>query len=189
METTAPVTPVAPQEVDTLVKISHRGFTFWCDGFRAHGGTLIFISMFGVQASVRAAWAHIVRQSRPSIEIGPETVSLADLRYQTIRTLIDHQYAHFVVIHPDATSMVSPFNERFFLVGERPEVQYWTRFNRMCQVPVRDSWRAELWALGLENKLILPLDGMGLMKGYRVETTSAEWSAVVSEGVRTGRFT
>lgn len=176
-----------------FLPLSKGGFDVWCDSYRtsrgitAYGGHLVFLSMFGTETAVRATWAAFVNQKRPSLELGGDFVSLDEVRYTTLRRLLAPHRLHLVMIHPDATSVVNPFGKFFYLLGERPIEQFWARFNRMCQVPLRTQWREQVWAIGLRTQLIRPLVGIGL-QGFHVTTETDGWAKVVQDSIQTGEL-
>lgn len=194
----APAAPVEeeptgpPPEPGAILKVQCGGFTVWCDGFRTTGeytASLVFLSMFGTQTAVRAVWATLAGKKRnTSIDIGGEHVKLDEqARYSTMRSLLSPQCVHIVLVHPFATSMVSPFSLSYYLLSDTPEEQFWPRFNRMCQVPMRHSWRQAIWELGLKLKMIRPMFGIGL-PGYVVDVDSEEWTKAVTAAVKAGEL-
>lgn len=192
-QASAPAEVAVPldDEPVALTKVTCEGFTVWCDGYRVSGSMLVYLSIFGVQTAVRAMWARLASKDRRFVQIGAEHVSLGDERYAMIRSPLEQQYLHVVLMHPDATTLINPFAKGFFVVSEHPEVQFWTRFNRMCQVPVRQSWRDEVWKLGIEKNLITVLDGIGPHLGYFINVTAeliGGWSQVIREAIEKGRL-
>jgi hypothetical protein len=169
---------------ETIVRAEHAGLSAWCNGARTQGSynqKPVFISLFGVQSSVRAIWAALSGK-KTSIRLGDEHYRLADENYTTLRSLTAKQWLHVVMILDSATSVVSPFEDSFYVVSEDPISNYWSRFNRMCPVPMRSEWRDVVWDLGREAGLISPLDGFGI-PGFSVKVGS-EWAPVIQKALR-----
>ncbi len=191
----APPQPPPPEpepdpnvEPPTLVKLDTDGFEVWCDGVRALSNRLVFLSVFGVQTSVRSFWARLVEKRNASVQVGDSSLYLdGEVRYLTLRSLLAPQYLHMVCMHPSATSVVSPFADRFYLIGDDPAARFWPRFTRMCQVPMRPTWREAIWALGVKEKLIEPLSGFGI-EGHMVQTGSDGWADHVKKAIKKGRL-
>lgn len=173
-------------EANPIVRIRQNGMDVWCDGVRASNRKLVFLSIFGIQAGVRSVWAHLVEQGYSSIEVAGEWISTdRDYKYATLKSLISKQCLHMVMMHPNATSIVNPFGQFFYALGEHPELQFWARFNRMCVIPVRQEWRDKVWELGIENKLIMRLTGLGPIDGYSVDT-GEDWAKIIKQAVQKG---
>ena len=101
--------------------------------------------------------------------------------------MIGPQEMHIVVVHNIATTRAAPCGKQFYVVSEDPAASYWPRFNRMCDVPLRSGWRAQVWDIGVRAKLIEPLSGHGHMSGHSVKL-GEEWRAVVGDAVRSGEL-
>lgn len=178
-----------------MQRVEVKGLSCWCDTFRYSGAStaydkpLVMLSLFGSRNSVRAAWARLVGRKRngDALYIGDDRISLADDgRYITLSQPIGHQQLHLVVIHPLATHQASVFGPAFAQVGEDSATAYFARLNRMCPVPFRKEWCAPLWELGQQAGLIADLPGFGV-PAFRV-TVGDGWSAVVKQGIETGRL-
>lgn len=179
-----------------MLRVEHKGFECWSDGFRAQGADLVFISLFGNRNAVRAVWASLLAEHgrkgyREGVSLGvggrygDERFSLArGVDYTTVSHPLDDRQVHVVLVHPGATTKVSPFDPSFFLLGDTPTVQYWPRFNRMCRVPLRAGWREQVWDLGVTARLIHPLSGMGIA-GHAIDVGDA-WAEVVTSALREG---
>lgn len=166
-----------------MIALEHRGFKVWCDGYRASNHHLVFLSLFGPQSAVRALWADAVGEKRPAITIGDKYLSLESEKYTSIRSMLDEHNLHLVVVHPQATSLVSPFAKMFVVLSENPAEQYWPRFSRMCSVPMRQTWRESVWRIGTERKLITSLEGIGPVQAYRIETNTEKWATAIRESI------
>ena len=92
-----------------------------------------------------------------------------------------------VMIHPYATALLNPFSRIFYAVGESPETQFWGRFNRLCQVPMRQEWSTEMWRLGVGAELIRPLPGVGVFEGYEIDVGD-DWQGVVKRAILKGEI-
>lgn len=171
-----------------MLRVDHNGFEVWCDGLRVSGSQLVFLSLFGTQTAVRAVWADLVKERRGGIMVGATYARLQDEdRYHTFRSMLAKQWLHTIVLHTDATTLVSPFRSSFYLVGDEPTTQYWPRFNRMCSTPMRLEWRDEVWKIGREKDLIQPLGGFGALGGFQVNVGN-EWNKAIQEAVLAGRL-
>lgn len=182
------ITPKVEPEPATVLQVEHNGFTAWCDGVRTvgHGGAIVFLSIYGVQSAVRSIWSHLVGgKSYAGLEIGGlRACAPNDVSYSAIRSLLGPQYLHLVMVHPEATSVVSPFAKGFYVLGEAPASKFWGRFSRQCQTPMRQSWRELVWALGLAAGLIQPLSGFGLPAAY--VSTDEKWNEVIAAAIKGG---
>ena len=175
-----------------MIAIERDGLRAWCDGYRSQRSMAIFFSMFGDVNAVRGIWAKTLLDRRRGGAISlpsddSEHLWLAEnTRYISMRQRLGHQRLHLVLLHPAASAQITPFSTDFFLVGQNPETHYWERFNRLCPVPMRNSWRDEIWRLGVERQLIRELSGFGV-PGVHVGA-GPEWVDVVCQAVKEGRL-
>lgn len=173
-----------------MIPIERNGLRAWCDGYRLTSNNIaVFFSLFGDVNAVRGIWANLMkyRRKHTTLPIDGVHAGLAEgVKYVTLRQPLGHQQLHLVMVHPDATTQLTPFAKNFFLVGADLAVQFWGRFNRLCPIPMRAAWRDEIWKLGVERGLISELDGIGLPAcGVRAD---AAWQPIVSEAVKAGRL-
>lgn len=172
-----------------MIAIERNGLQAWCDGYRTLASKVVFFSMFGDVNAVRGIWANLLKDRRKYTALPLDGVyaTLAEgVKYVSLRRPLGHQQLHLVMLHPDATPQITPFSKAFCLVGSDPATQFWPRFNRMCPVPMRPSWRDEVWKLGLEHEKIEELDGFGL-PGCAVHA-DASWAEIVGKAVKEGRL-
>lgn len=195
-----------------IIPVKMDGLTAWCDGLRI-SKEIVFMSVFGHRNAVRAVWARLSGK-RNGLHVGDIWCRLAEgVQYATIAKPIGHQEHHMILLAPEASNRVSPFDTKFALVTPTPERDWFSRFNRMCPVPVRREWAPLLWQLGREQIVteeegttapddkttvttrkvtrtagpIQPMMGHG-MPGYVVDCTADSWLAVIRAGIRDGRL-
>lgn len=172
-----------------IIDVLANGFTVWSDGFRHLGQRwnkpIVFLSMYGPQNAVRAVWATLNLKRGGVVQVAGESVVLdADAEYVTVQRPVgtkSDDLLHLVTMDQRATSRVSAFADKFFAVGAHPEWNWFGRFNRLCQIPVRRSWAPALWQLGQrdESPPIVRLDGVGV-PGYEISCDTERWREIVT---------
>ena len=179
-----------------MQKVTFDHFSCWADSVRVAGRVPIVISLFGNHNEVRAVWAKLVglhaRQGRKrrymsysGVYVGDDSLALPeDVHYFSLQRPISSQVLHQILIHPDATSQAPGVKDGFYFVGHDPQKRFWQKFNRLCAVPLKDSWRDTVWWLGREKNLITELHGFGV-PAFQV-LTGAEWAEIIGAAVRDG---
>lgn len=185
------------------------GVSCWCDTLRldaqVDGGWRkqpTYLSLVGPHNAVRACWARLVG-GKGSLSIGEHYVALESPRdYLRLSCPLPERRLHLVLAHQTATSQVSVWAKQFYLYGSDADVFY-SRLSRMCVVPMRAEWAAELLRAGLEpvpspsphegEPPVLAAGPVRLLEGfgdpvYSVAADAAAWAKIVSDGLRDGRF-
>lgn len=172
-----------------MFRVEAKGMTCWSDTCRYVGHRdVVLISLFGPRNAVRAAWATFFNRKRwPSVEVGDDHARrVEDAAYSTIQTPMGKDL-HTIIVHAAATRQHSSFADAFFQVGPRAEERFFDRLARRCPVPMRPSWRDEIWRLGIEKDAIWPLAGFGLPV-HHVRTEGEIWAPIVKEALVSGRL-
>lgn len=172
-----------------MLKVAHNGFNCYCDGFRAHGSVLRFLSLFGDHNAVRAVWASLLKKHASIALAATDGYSdhyrLDDGAYTSLRQPLGHQILHLVLLHERVSPASDGFEDHFCVIGRDVKTLGWLRLRRRCAVPMRDTWRDEVWRLGTSASLITPLAGIGV-DGVAVDCDAKRWTEVLGAAIRDG---
>lgn len=154
----------------------------FCDTLLFDNYALVFLSIFGSTNSVRTIWARL-RENYGNVEVGSQTIYLhKGFRYIKMQSpLKSPGTSHLVMLEEKATHQVNSASE-FYQIGENSNVEFFSRLDRLCNVPFRKEWASFLWEKGIEKKIILPLNGFGV-PGYSISAENKQWSDIVLEGL------
>lgn len=174
--------------------VQHAGMTCWVDSFRKEGyGGLVLLSAFGNRNAVNAVWATLVgntgrKRADGSVHIGDTYVRrIDDASYATIKAPLGEGLLHVILLHESATQQASMFESGFFQLGPNASERYFPRMSALCPIPLRQEWRDDVWALGLQHKLIVPLEGFG-MTVHKIVTSAENWAPVIRDAILEGRL-
>jgi hypothetical protein len=175
-----------------MIPVKSQGMTCWADSSRqlsgGWSGGLVFLSMFGDRNAVRAAWATLSNRKRDSVQVGDAYLKKMDeASYSTISAPLGKGSVHLMILHSDMTRMSSSFVTSFYQVGPNAEERFYERFTRLCMVPMRPSWRDEIWKMGTEANLFSLLPGFGLPV-YSINTDDEKWAPLVKDALLAGRI-
>lgn len=174
--------------------VKHQGMTCWADSYRKVGYSgLVLLSVFGNRNAVKAVWATLVgssgkRNRHESVLVGEHYVRrMDDAVYSTIQAPLGEGQIHMVLLHASATQQSSIFESSFYQMGPSAETRYFARLSQLCPVPLRRKWRDDIWAIGLEGELIVPLEGFG-MTIHQIDTTGEKWAPLVQKAIVEGKL-
>ncbi len=156
---------------------------------------MIYLSLIGYRASVRAIWAALL--GGQYVRCGDGSLQrIADVPYRTHAVALpENGLTHFAMIAVSATRFLERGQAFYALREERDdETRFLTRFVGLFDlavgVPVQPQWAAELWRAGLSEKwgLITPCPDARRIEAWRVEADNDAWLALLKEGIQDGRL-
>jgi hypothetical protein len=168
----------------SLAPVEFRGFTVFCTAWAADRDGSVYFSLIGRVTAIQAVWAAFhsdyTLTDSGSIRKRPQ---LDGAKYHTIKSrLPDSGWAHWLVIHSQATEQNLADQDFFILAGDEqpPLDSFWSRWNRALPLPARRDWAPKLWQLGQEQDLIFKAYSDACIC-WRIEASRDNWADIITQ--------
>lgn len=148
----------------------------------------IYLSLVGYRTAVRGVWAALM--DNRAIEMSNQVLRRVEGAYfsRTVQ-LPESGLDHMVLLHHQAAIPHLEAGLPFYVLNDTntsPIDRFVAMLDRATAVPLLKTWGAELWKIGLKNKLIEPLSDTRGVEGWRVSADSELWLALIEKGIRRG---
>jgi|GEM_PF-983793 len=168
---------------------SFKGLRAYCVGYAVdteHSSGVVYLSLIGYRAAVRAVWAALL--DGDAIEIGRQEFRRLDGAYVTRTVRLPENGAdHLVMLHQQAALPNLGVGQEFYVLNDTGKVPPYERFlamlDRATSAPLLPQWARLLWENGRRNKLIEPLDAARGVKCWWVSADDEMWLALIQKGL------
>ena len=168
---------------------SFKGLRAYCVGYAVdaeHRGGVVYLSLIGYRAAVRAVWAALL--DGDAIEIGRQEFRRLDGAYVTRTVRLPENGAdHVVMLHQQAVLPNLAVGQEFYVLNDAGKLPPYERFlamlDRATSTPLLPQWARLLWENGRRNKLIEPLDAARGVKCWWVSADDEMWLALIQNGL------
>jgi hypothetical protein len=172
-----------------LGSASFKGLRAYCVGYAVdteHSSGVVYLSLIGYRAAVRAVWAALL--DGDAIEIGRQEFRRLDGAYVTRTVRLPENGAdHLVMLHQQAALPNLAVGQEFYVLNDVGKVPPYERFLAMLDhataAPLLPQWARLLWENGRRNKLIEPLDAARGVKCWWVSADDEMWLALIQKGL------
>lgn len=157
---------------------------------------LVFLSMYGPQNAVEAAWARLlgIRKKRSEdayyyddkgkIMIEGDQIRIdPHHRPVSVKSALSEGKMHLVCVDPALTTFHGA-NASFFYFADPPS-EFRSRLGRHLSIPTHSDWNDWLWGTGISSSLVQLLEGFG-HEVYRVDANQDQWLPLIQEALLNG---
>ena len=172
--------------------VETRDYRAWLDAYVLdETGHLLFASILGTQIVVEAVWALLVHKQGLALDLanGVTLRRREHMHYRKVSARLPASNAvHLLLAATPATLDGAQQGEPAYLIaagrgGDIP--RFWAFWNRICPVPALEAWAPYLWAAGVSEGLVTPLEAYGCA-AWRIRPAPQRWGEIITGGLKKG---